>query len=151
MQIISNIALISINETMFVQLVSFLIFVFIMNRIMFRPLKSTMDEREQYLETLSQEIQGTKKEAEDIKRELRKQENSVRDQAFEVQKALEEEGNREAAQIHSDFEKEVAELKLKTLEEVNAKVDEARKHLGAESEALAISIMEKVLDRRIAA
>ena len=34
MEIVSNIALISINETLVVQLVSFLLFVFIINRVM---------------------------------------------------------------------------------------------------------------------
>ena len=43
MQIISNIALISINETLVVQLISFLIFLFIINRIMFRPLRTGHD------------------------------------------------------------------------------------------------------------
>ena len=35
MQIVSNVALISINETLVVQLISFLIFLFVINRIMF--------------------------------------------------------------------------------------------------------------------
>ena len=45
MQIISNIALISINETLIVQLISFLIFLFVINRIMFRPLRKTVGPR----------------------------------------------------------------------------------------------------------
>jgi F-type H+-transporting ATPase subunit b len=151
MQIINNVALISINETLFVQLVSFLFFVFIMNRIMFRPLKSTMDERDQYLKTLGQEIYGTKKETEELIAQLRKTETTLRNKALAAQLALIEEGNREAAQIHADFESEVAALKRKAQEEVNAQVAEARKHLQEESKALAVGIMEKILDRRLAA
>jgi len=45
MQIVSNVALISINETMVVQLISFLIFLFVINRVMFRPLRESMHER----------------------------------------------------------------------------------------------------------
>ena len=49
MHIVSNIALISINETLIIQLVSFLIFLFLINRIMFRPLSHVMVERENHL------------------------------------------------------------------------------------------------------
>ena len=45
MQIITNIALISINETLIVQLLSFLIFLFIINRVMIRPLRGVMSDR----------------------------------------------------------------------------------------------------------
>ena len=37
MEIVSKIALITINETLVIQLVSFLIFLFVINRMMFRP------------------------------------------------------------------------------------------------------------------
>ena len=52
MQIVSNVALISINETFLVQLISFLIFLFIINRVMIRPLRGVMREREEYVEKL---------------------------------------------------------------------------------------------------
>jgi len=34
--------------------------------------------------------------------------------------------------------------------EVKARIDEERKHLQKESQALAVSVMEKLLDRRVA-
>ena len=52
MQIISNVALISINETVVVQLLSFLLFLYIMNRIMFRPLRNVMAQREDHLKQI---------------------------------------------------------------------------------------------------
>jgi len=52
MEIISNIALISINETVVVQMLSFLVFMFILNRIMIRPLRSSANDREIYIEKL---------------------------------------------------------------------------------------------------
>ena len=49
MQIVTTISLISINETTIVQIVSFLILVFILNRVMIRPLWKTIAERNQYI------------------------------------------------------------------------------------------------------
>ena len=56
MEIISNIALISINETLIVQVVGFLVFLFVINRIMFRPLQSVMSDREIHIERVKRDI-----------------------------------------------------------------------------------------------
>ena len=81
MHIISNIALITINETLFVQLLSFLIFLFIINRIMFRPLQNVMSERVNYMDQVKVDTVDTIQELEDLTKKLKKQESEVRAQA----------------------------------------------------------------------
>jgi len=149
MQIISNIALISINETLVVQLLSFLIFLFFINRIMFRPLNSAMEERDEYIVGLDHGIRDIQKEMEGILSALQKKEKDARDEAHSMRLNLEEDGNRKATEIHDDFMNKVAELRRKTEADVNRQITEARKHLQKESEVLAVSIMEKVLNRRL--
>jgi len=151
MQIISNIALISINETMVVQLISFLIFLFVMNRIMFRPLKSVIDERENFMVGLKDEIVDTDKAADAIIMQLKEKESDVRSQAVELKAALEDEGNRKASELHTEIQKKIAELRQKTEADISVQVETARQNLKTESETLAVRIMEKVLDRRVAA
>ena len=56
MEIIATNALISINETAIVQLVSFLIFLYVMNRIMFRPLLSTISQRKELISDFQKDI-----------------------------------------------------------------------------------------------
>ena len=70
MHIISNIALITINETLFVQLISFLIFLFIINRIMFRPLQNTMSERESYIDQTNRDIADVTQELQSLTNKL---------------------------------------------------------------------------------
>jgi F-type H+-transporting ATPase subunit b len=150
MEIVSQVALISINETLVVQLVSFLIFLFIINRIMFRPLRGVMGEREKYLSTVQSDIVSAEEELDKANRLLKDHEAATRSQAYEMQQELEEQGGQQAAQIFADVRKEVAELKERTEDEVDAKIAEARKHLREESQALAVKIMEKILDRGVA-
>jgi len=149
MQIISNTALISINETLIIQLVSFLIFLFFINRVMFRPLKESMEERDTYISSLDQDILDTKKEMDDILKELKKKEKTAREEAHEVRVGLEEEGSRKALEIHDDLMKAISDLRQKTEADVMQQITAARKHLQKESESLAVTIMEKVLNRRL--
>jgi len=149
MEIVSNIALISINETMIVQLLSFLIFLFIINRVMFRPLEGAMAERTEYITSLQTEISQAESELNKISRLLEKQEAATREQAYALRQDLEEAGNTRAGEIFAAVRKEISELKSQAEEEVDAQLSEARKFLQKESEALSVRIIEKILDRRV--
>ena len=150
MHIISNIALITINETLFVQLLSFLIFLFIINRIMFRPLQNVMNERVNYMDKIKVDTVDTIQELEDLTKKLKVQELEVRAQAFELKRELEESGSVKSSEILASTRKEIEAIKEKAEMEVNVQLSEARKHIQEESETLAMNIMEKLLDRRLA-
>jgi F-type H+-transporting ATPase subunit b len=149
MEIVSNIALISINETLIVQLLSFLIFLFLINRLMFRPLEGVMAERTEYVTSLQTEIIEAESELNKVSRLLERQEAATREQAHALRKDVEDAGSNRAGEIFSAVRKEVAELKDQAEEEVANQLAEARKSLQKESEELSIRIMEKILDRRI--
>ena len=150
MDIISNIALISINETMLFQLFSFLIFLFIINRIMFRPLQGVMDNRKNHMDKIQTDTVDAIKELESLTQKLKAEESIVRKEALELKREVEELGSRQAAEIFAASKNEIETLKEKAEMEVNARIAEARKHLQKESQALAIAVMEKLLDRRLA-
>jgi F-type H+-transporting ATPase subunit b len=149
MEVISNIALISINETLFVQLISFLILMVLMNRIMFRPLRETMNNRRDYMQKLESDILNADKELKDITQQLKSRTSKVRHEAFSLKEKLEESGTHEADQIFASTQKEIENLREKTRKDVEAQVSEARKYLKTESEVLAVSVMEKILNRRL--
>lgn len=149
MEIISNVALISINETLFAQLGSFLIFMFIMNRIMIQPLRGVIHERNEYIESLKRDVYNAEADMEEIQEQLKKQENTVRAEALSLKEQAEALGAKKADEIFAAVNKQIAELKAKTEREVSEQLTGARTHLKKESEMLAKSIIEKVLDRRI--
>jgi len=148
MQIISNIALVSINETVIVQLISFLIFLYIINRVMFRPLRDTMLKRDQHVNRIQDDITHQENQLQTLKNNIKKRESSVRSEALQMKKKLEDSGNQEAAAILSTTQKEIEGLRKKSALDVENKVSEARKSLEQESEGLVSDVMEKVLDRR---
>ncbi len=149
MQIVSNIALISINETMIVQVISFLIFLFIINRIMFQPLLKTRGDRDQYLNQIAQDIVQAKEDVEQYTVEIEERRNTIRSEAFEINNELEAVGNQEATDIVDAAVKEVSTIREDTTRKIEAQIVEARKQVQKEFEPLAIQIMEKILDRRI--
>ncbi len=149
MQIISNIALVSINETLIVQLISFLIFLFIINRIMVQPLRKVMSERDAYIGRIELDITSAGKQFEDVSSQLKEKEFSVRQEASELRKELEISGKEKANQIVESVRQDIAVLNEKTQKDVDAQISEARTYIKAESERLAFGVMEKILERRL--
>jgi F-type H+-transporting ATPase subunit b len=149
MEIISNIALISINETLIVQLISFLIFLFLINRIMFRPLGRVMLKRGEYMEGLKQSVVDAEGEVVRLTDELSEKEAAARNEALEQKKELESFGTDQADEIYASARNEILKLKDLAARDVEAQINRARESLQAESEAIATGIMEKVLNRRV--
>lgn len=149
MEIISNTALISINETFFAQLGSFLIFLFIMNRLMIQPLRGVINERTGYIDSLRRDVINAELEMEDIHEQLKKKEADVRTEALALKEQAEAMGSQKAEEIFAAVNKEIAALKAKSEKEVNDQIVNARKSLQKEAETLAIGIMEKILERGV--
>ena len=149
MEIVSNIALVSINETVFVQLISFLIFLYIINRVMFRPLRDTMLKRDHHVKQIQDDITHQENQLQTLKDNINERESRVRSEALEMRKKLEDSGSQEAAAIISTTRQEIDVLRKKSAQDVDSKLAEASKSLKQESEGLVSDVMGKVLDRRL--
>lgn len=149
MQIESTIALISINATLIVQLVSFLIFLFIINRIMFKPLDQVKSSRAARMEALQQEIAAAEQEVHRMMDALAAKELKAKDEALDRQKAMEEEAKQETNRIFDAVKAEIDEMKTRTKEQVKAQIADVRQHLPEESLKLARAIMEQTLERSL--
>jgi len=149
MDIISNIALISINETLLVHLISFLIFLFVINRIMFRPINETIRNRYAYIDKKQAALVDAEKALRDLQKRIRESELAVKKESFESNRAIEEAGAREAGSIMANARKEIAAMKKENEAKVKALLTDARRDLNKESQLLAQTVMEKVLNRNL--
>jgi F0F1-type ATP synthase membrane subunit b/b' len=108
-----------------------------------------MDNRKNHMDKIQTDTVDAIKELEDLTQKLKAQESEARTEALELKQKVEESGSRQAAEIFDASKKEIEILKEKAEMEVKARIAEARKHLQKESQALAVTVMEKFLDRRL--
>ena len=149
MEIVSNIALISINETLIVQLLSFLVFLLILNRVMIRPLRESMSQRNDYVEGLEKGISTSEEELTAITLRIEEQEAAAVQEAHAQRIELEAAGQETADSIMNAARKEIGQLKVQTNREVENLLMQARERVEKESGLISISIMEKVLSRKL--
>jgi len=148
MEIISNIALISINETLIVQVIGFLIFLFVINRIMFRPLRNVISDRDIHIERVQRDIIQAQKEVVSITSQIQEQEAATRKEAMALKDDLESNGSQQAKEIFESVKKKIAASSQKIQQEIAVRIAEERQALDKESETLALNIIDKILDRR---
>jgi F-type H+-transporting ATPase subunit b len=148
MEIISNIALISINETLIVQVIGFLVFLFVINRIMFRPLRNVMSDREIHIERVKRDIIQAQNEVASITSQIQEQEVATRQEAMALKDELETNGSQQAKEIFTSVKEKIVISSQKVQQEISVRIAEERQSLEKESQALALNIIDKILDRR---
>lgn len=149
MEIIRNVALISINGTLVVQLLSFLILLFVLNRVMIRPLRRSMEERDFHIQKIQKDTQAADHEYDRLMQEIQKEETVAVREGQRMRQDIEKAGKQEAAALLQKSRKQIESRMRENETEVSAKVAEARRSVQAEAQALAVSMMEKILDRRL--
>lgn len=150
MEIVSTVSMININATMIVELISFLIFLFLINRIMFRPLQNVMHQRNEKIANLGREIKESKTRLTDLYNQLEENKKAAVNEATGHKIKIENEGSDEAKEIMAQSRKEIESIREENETFVNNQIAEARKTLEEEANQLAVNMMEKILDRRLA-
>ena len=102
------------------------------------------------MESLKQDVTDSDQEVVRLLDQMEKHEASARQAAMAIKKELEESGSSEAAGIYTDIRNEISRLKADNEKEVESQIENARENLGKEIEYFAVSIMENVLNRRLA-
>ena len=148
MQIITTIQLITINATLFIQVISFLIFMIIINRVMFRPLRNTIAERHDYIKNVQKDIAASSQEVANLNQQIAKRERSFSRDLAKLIKSATDSGNQQAEEILTTTWEEIAVLHADAHKDINARIASARQSLQTESESLAVDIVAKILDRR---
>jgi F-type H+-transporting ATPase subunit b len=150
MEIVKTTALITINETLWVQLIFFLIFLFLINRVMFKPVRRNMADREVHFLNLRQDIHLLKEEIDALSDQAEAEENQLRTTAQRAGEALHEEGRKEAQRLLEKALEEIKALQQEAEEQLETSLANARRQVEHESQELAESIIQQFQPRRTA-
>lgn len=141
--------MISLNATMAVQLILFLILLYVLNKMMIQPLHKLVLEREEHLAARKGELasahESLKQVAADYKDRLRRAEMEARAAHAEVHRVASD----DAQEILMDAQHQVTDLRHKVRDRVAQELDKARKDLKKQAETLSFDISQKVIGRRV--
>lgn len=145
MKIVETIALITINETLIFQLLSFLLFLYILNRIMIRPLHRVIGEREQLLERISQDISTAEQAYVDIGHQIESQEHATRIEAFKLKDEIEAKGHQSAEAVIAEAREQMNTLKEKARKTMADQLAAARQEIEKEARMISDQMIASLL------
>jgi F-type H+-transporting ATPase subunit b len=107
-----------------------------------------MSDRDIHIERIKRDILQAQKEVESFANQIQDEDTAARKEAFELKDDLEAAGNLQAKEIYESVKKEIVADSKKAQQEIAERISQERQLLEKESEALALNIIEKILDRR---
>ncbi len=108
-----------------------------------------MEERDNYIQMVREDILDSKREFQEIVDESQQEEKEIRQAALQIVADMEGLGNHEAQDIMGVAREEIAAIKKQTQGEIEGLLAEAMTSVQKEAKALSVSIMEKILDRKV--
>jgi F-type H+-transporting ATPase subunit b len=137
--------MISLNATLFIQVVNLLLLMWILNRLLFGPIVRAIEEREEKIRRLLKNTEEISSQAQGVKEDYEKKMKQAHVKAFEAKEKVRtggvEEAERAVKKALSEAEKSLTETRgVVTLE-----AERAREEFGSLSQEISREIYRKIL------
>lgn len=141
--------LLSVNKTVFIQIVLFLIAIYILNTLVFKPFMKLMDRRDKLTRGAIEEAKELEVKVRQIIEEYDIKLAEAREQAIEERNKIVHEGQTVADGILSKAREETTELLKEAKTKLEADTEEIKVKVKSDVDAIAKDIASKVLGREV--
>ncbi|MEA3471354.1 MAG: ATP synthase F0 subunit B [Thermodesulfobacteriota bacterium] len=141
--------MIELNYTLLIQMINFLLLIFILNLLLYKPITKIIDERNKKIEDSKNEVESLDKKAElkiaDYEEKMRQARQEAMSQSSEVRNEGEETGKTVIEETRGEISTMIEGFKDTLASEGEA----ARDVLRDQAKKIAVEISEKVLGRGV--
>lgn len=141
--------MVSLDYTILVQMVNFIILIFILNALLYKPILGIIDKRKQRMDESDSEIKRMNQTVEQKMAEYEEKVRLAKVDAMEQKNAIVKEGSDVAKGIIDAVRGEIPAMMEQFHAKMGKEVEEARAILHSQSQKISLDIAEKVLGRSI--
>jgi F-type H+-transporting ATPase subunit b len=141
--------MIDIDWTLFVQILNFLVLVFLLNVVLFRPIRKILLARQTRLAALEGDITGLADSRQGVLGEVDEKLNAARREGLGLREKLRLEGSEAETSLLDQVKKEVDAQWTKVEAKIKKDVGKARDALSAQAEDFAQALATKILGRKL--
>jgi F-type H+-transporting ATPase subunit b len=146
-----NMPVVSINTTLFWQIINFLILVWIFKRFFFKPLSKIIQERKEEIAADIDSAKNDRESANELKLQIEKEMKTAKSEAQKVV----EEAVRKAEYLREEILKEAHAQREKMMKAAEADIlkmkENAKRELRDEMTEIAVKLAEKMLEKELSA
>jgi F-type H+-transporting ATPase subunit b len=140
---------ISIDYTLWIQMANFLILMFILNILLYKPILGIMDKRKKQLQDADEEIKHLNQSVEERMAAYEEKLRQAKMDAVEQKQEIIKEGAEQAKKFIDAAKSEIPGLMEKFHADMNKEVEEARRILTSQSQKISVEIAQKLLGRSL--
>jgi len=137
--------IVSLNGTIVIQMVNFLVFMVIMDKVLFKPMIAHLAKREEELKVLGVEAEELRKSAEKFLQEYEAVIAEARKKSKELVESALREAKEERERIIAQAQEEMQQRIGKAKTEIRSSFEEEKSKLEGRVEEIAREIVEKLL------
>lgn len=141
--------MIDIDWTLFVQILNFLVLVFLLNIVLFRPIRKILQARQARLSSLEGDITGLADSRQGVLGEVDEQLTAARREGLGLRESLRQEGSQAENSLLEQVKKEVDAQWTKVEAKIKKDVGKARQALSAQAQDFAQALAAKILGRKL--
>jgi F-type H+-transporting ATPase subunit b len=135
--------------TLIIQMVNFLILLFVLNLILFRPIRNIIKQRNQIIQNFNSDINSLTDEAQDSMERFEQKVLEAKKDGMARIHNMKDEGEQAEAELIAATNTEVQAKIEEARQKVASDIQEARTQLQAQVQAFSVAVTEKVLGRSI--
>ncbi|MEE9551323.1 MAG: ATP synthase F0 subunit B [Candidatus Binatia bacterium] len=141
--------MISLDYTVFVQIASFLLLLYLLNRLVFTPFRLLLEERERRTEGVEAETESFLEEGKRLRAEYENKISRARGEGTAIKEAIRQEALEARGRILDQAQEEAARALERARGEIRGAVQKGREVVAEEAEVIAQQMAEKILGRKI--
>jgi len=142
--------MIDIDWTLFVQIANFLFLVFLLNMVLFRPIRGILQERQQLIAGMQTDISTLTESEQGVRQDIQSELLAARKSGINKRDMIKQEGSAVEAGLLEKAKAEADEEMARMIAKIKADVAAAREALRPQVESFALDLATKILGREVA-
>ena len=141
--------MLKINYTLFIQIANFLLLLFIMNILLYRPIRKILGRRTEEMDSFQKMIEDFQNNSTRDEKELEENMAGARKEGYKEKESHKNEGLEEEKEMLQDATSLAGEKINKAKEETGHKIMDAHQSLESDMEIFSRELAEKVMGRSV--
>ena len=141
--------MIELDWTLFLQIVNFLVLVFLLNMVLFRPIRKSLLDRQARMTSYEADISGLTENRQGLLGEVEEQLTTARREGLGLREGLRQEGSQQETSLLEQVKKEVDEEWARVEAKIKKDMGKAREALQAQAQDFAMALATKILGRKL--
>ena len=141
--------MVSLDSTILFQMINFLLLIFILNLLLYKPILGIMDKRKKQFQDMGDEISRINQTIEERMAAYEEKVRLAKTDALNSKNDILKEGSDQAKNIIDAARGELPQMMEQFHATLNKEVSEARRVLADQSRKISVNIAEKLLGRSI--